>query len=318
MRILVTGGEGFVGSHLVARLLAAGHQVTTLDDGSQPPEPRILGDAPGLTAIRGSILDADLVTTLAREAEMVYHLAAVVGVRKVLEDPLRCMEVNTEGTRNVFMAAAEGGLPVVYASSSEVYGARPEVPFDETQPLSIGSPEVARWSYAVSKLHGEHLGFCLARQRGLPFAAARFFNVVGRGQRRDHGVLPFLVGQALAGEPLKVYAPGSQKRAFLAAQDAAQVLAAMAARRWEGPLVFNLGSGNHVSIRALAEIILAETGSSSEIRLTDPVGDLPSGFAEVPDRLAATQRLSRLVGAFAPRDLPSIVRDVAEGLRNLP
>ncbi|MCB9521028.1 MAG: NAD-dependent epimerase/dehydratase family protein [Myxococcales bacterium] len=318
-RVLITGGEGFVGSHLAAHALAAGAEVTTLDDGSSiggTGVPQHTMPGARLTAVRGSVLDRDCVNALVADADAVFHLAARVGVRRILVDPLATLDVNTIGTQNVLEACADRGVPVLYTSSSEVYGHGACVPFTESDPILLGSPDQTRWGYAVSKLHGELLGFALAAHRGLPFVAVRLFNVVGPGQRADQGmVLPRFVASAVAGEPIVVHGPGTQRRSFIHAADVADALWSLLGSH-EGPAeLVNVGSGDWISIHDLAERVRSVVGSESPIRIVDPDRVMPHGFVEVTDRWPNLERLRARVGQRQLVPLDTIIGQIAAATR---
>ncbi|MHC4377133.1 MAG: NAD-dependent epimerase/dehydratase family protein, partial [Planctomycetota bacterium] len=268
--LLVTGGAGFIGSHLTDRWLAAGGRVTVLDDLSTGrlsnlTSAREHGDR--LEFVRGSVLDAERVERCVAAADQVAHLAAVVGVARVCAQPERTLEVNSEGSRLVLEACARFAKPVIYASSSEVYGDSPRRPFREDQPLEIGSPQIPRWSYAISKAHGEALADALARDAGLRVTTVRFFNTTGpRQDPRSGMVLPRFVARALAGEPLEVYGDGAQTRSFCHVADTVEALMRLLVGERYGH-VLNIGSDRELSIAELAERVVARLGSSSPVRV---------------------------------------------------
>jgi len=313
MRILVTGGAGFIGSHLVAALLRRGDEVTCLDDlstGRLANLEAVRGNGV-LRFVRGSVLDEALVARLVAEAEGVFHLAACVGVRLVLEQPSRTLETNVLGTRHVLAAAARQGARVLFASSSEVYGRNESPPFAEDAPLLSGATDEPRWSYACSKAMGEALAFALAREQRLDVRVVRFFNVVGPRQSGNHGmVLPRLVRSAVRGEPLEVYGDGAQTRCFLHVADACEAVLAL----WDAPAargrVVNVGSDREVSIGALAACVRRLAGTSAPVvhmPYREAYGTEMTDFRRrVPD-LAA---LRALVGARPVRGLEEIVGEL--------
>jgi UDP-glucose 4-epimerase len=314
MRILVTGGAGFIGSHLCERLLARGDAVRCLDDLStgRSENLRAARRAPDFEFVRGSVLDEGLVERLTADVDGVVHLAARVGVRLVLEEPSATLETNVVGTRNVLAAAARRRARVLLASSSEVYGKNDAPPFDEEAPLLSGATDEPRWSYACSKAMGEALAFAHAREQGLEVVVVRFFNVVGPRQRGDTGmVLPRFVRAALAREPLEVYGDGRQTRCFLHVADALDAVLAL----WDEPRargqVVNVGSDRELSIGALAECVRAAAGNDAL-----PIVHMPYREAygmEMSDfrrRVPDLGRLAELVGRRAPRALEAIVAEL--------
>src|SRR5262245_2922330 len=256
MRILVTGGAGFIGSHLVAALLGRGDEVHVLDDLSTGRRANLaaLDGHPGLAVVRGSVLDAGEVERACEGVTGVFHLAARVGVRLVLEEPSATLATNVVGTRNVLAAAARRGVRVLFASSSEVYGRNESPPFAEDGPLLAGATREPRWSYALSKAMGEALAFGHAREHRLDARGVPIFHGRRPRQRGDYGmVLPRFVRAALADEPLEVYGDGSQTRSFLHVADAvASVLALWDEPRARGQVV-NVGGAEEIAIDDLAE-----------------------------------------------------------------
>lgn len=256
---LVTGGAGFIGSHLVDVLLASGHRVTVLDDLSVGKEQNFAHNIahPKFHFEKGSILDASLVKQLIAQVDAVYHLAAVVGVKYVVEDPLRGMMVNLKGTELILDMAFNHGRKVLIASSSEAYGKSMQVPFNEDDDTVVGPTSVPRWSYAVSKLLDEHLAFAYCRQKGLPTVAVRYFNAYGpRLDPRGYGsVLAKFITQALNGGPITIYGDGQQTRSFTFVEDIVKgTVAAMDTQQGVG-LAFNIGNPREITIEELAHLI---------------------------------------------------------------
>jgi len=316
MKVLVTGGAGFIGSHLCERLLSRGDEVTCLDDlstGRAANLERVL-EHPRFRFVRGSVLDEELVGELTADVEGVFHLAALVGVRLVLERPSATLAINVVGTRHVLAAAARAGARVLFASSSEVYG-QGVPPFAEEQPLLLGATREPRWSYAASKALGESLSFAHEREHDLAVVVVRFFNVVGPRQRGDFGmVLPRFVRAAVREEPLEVYGDGAQTRSFLHVEDALDAVLGL----WDEPRSFgqvvNVGSERELAIGELAERVRALAGGRSPIvrmPYREAYGmDMRDFARRVPD----TARLRALTG-FAPRrPLEAILAEaLAEG-----
>jgi len=313
MKILVTGGAGFIGSHLCERLLARGDEVLCLDDLSSGRARNL--DActrqGGFEFVQGSVLDEDLAAALVGAVDGVFHLAARVGVRLVLEEPSRTLETNLVGTRHVLAAAARRGTRVLLSSSSEVYGRNECPPFAEDAPLLSGVTREPRWSYAASKAMAEALTFAHVRERGLPAVVVRFFNVVGPRQRGCHGmVLPRFVGAAMEGKPLEVYGDGTQTRCFLHVADALEAVLAL----WDEPRalgqVVNVGSASEVSIGALAECVRRVAGSAAPIVHMPYREAYGTEMADFPRRVPSRARLEALVGAMPSRSLETIVEEL--------
>lgn len=311
MRVLVTGGAGFIGSHLVERLLARGDEVVVLDDLSTGRASNLAAVRldPRLEFVHGSVLDEALVSRLVQGVEGVFHLAARVGVRLVLEQPSATLEVNVLGTRHVLAAAARRGARVLFASSSEVYGKNERPPFAEDEPLLLGATREPRWSYACSKAMGEWLALARAREDRLPVVIVRFFNVVGARQHGEHGmVLPRFLAAARAREPLEVYGDGLQTRCFLAVEDAVERVLAL----WDEPRalgqVVNVGSARELAIGELARRVVAAAGGGL------PIVHMPYREAygmEMSDfrrRVPALERLEGLIGPRPERSLDELVR----------
>jgi UDP-glucose 4-epimerase len=318
MKTLVTGGAGFIGSHLCERLLARGDEVVCLDDLSSGLERNLdacLGQG-RFRFVRGSVLDESLVSELVGNVDGVFHLAARVGVRLVLEEPSRTLETNLVGTRHVLEAAARRGARVLLSSSSEVYGRNESPPFAEDAALLTGATREPRWSYAASKAMAEALVFAHVREHGLPALVVRFFNVVGPRQRGCYGmVLPRFVSAALSGAPLEVYGDGTQTRCFLHVADALEAVLAL----WDEPRalgqVVNVGSRDEVSIEELAECVRRAGGRVS------PVVHMPyreaygTEMTDFPRRVPSRARLEDLVGPTPVRGLEAIVAELVASAR---
>jgi UDP-glucose 4-epimerase len=313
MRVLVTGGAGFIGSHLVEALLARGDEVLCLDDLSTGRRSNLARCAarPGFRLVVGSVLDGGLVEACVAQAEGVFHLAARVGVRLVLAQPSATLETNVLGTRHVLRAAARRGARVFFASSSEVYGRSEAVPFCEDAPILAGTAGEPRWGYACSKAIGEGLALGEARENGLEVVVARFFNVVGPRQRGAHGmVLPRFVRAALAGRPLEIHGDGRQTRCFLHVADAvADVLALWDEPRARGRAV-NLGAAEEVSIEELAgRVVRSAVSTSARVHLPyrEAYG---SELHDVRRRMPCLCRRDALIGARRHRGLEEIVAEL--------
>lgn len=315
MKALVTGGAGFIGTHLVERLLSQGHEVLAVDDlstGSTDNVARLL-DRDGAEFVRGSVLDAALMADLTGRVDTVFHLAAAVGVRLIVEDPLRGLHTNLRGTEVVLDSAYRSGARVVLASTSEVYGKNTADALNEDAPRILGSPLTSRWSYAEAKAIDETLAYTYWRQRGLPTVIVRPFNVVGPRQTGRYGmVIPRLVSQALRGEPLTVYGDGTQTRCFCHVGEAVDALIDLAAHPGACGRVFNLGRPEEVSIRRLAERVIELSGSLSPIRYVPYAVAYPEGFEDMERRVPDISRLRELTGFDPQVGLDDIVHSVIE------
>src|SRR5436853_4854414 len=270
MRFLVTGGAGFIGSHLCDHLINAGHEVHALDDLST-------GDAENISHLRnregfdwtvGSVADEEIVDPLVAQADVVVHLAASVGVRLVVENPVRAIETNVHCTEVVLARADELKRPVLVASTSEVYGKSAALPFREDGDMQLGPTDVGRWAYACSKAIDEFLAIAYWKERRLPTKVVRLFNTVGPRQTGRYGmVVPRLVHQALDGRPLTVYGDGTQRRCFCHVSDVVGALADLIVCDEAVGQVVNVGSQEEISIRDLADRVIQATNSTSDVSL---------------------------------------------------
>jgi UDP-glucose 4-epimerase len=300
-QVVVTGGAGYIGSHLVAGLVAGGHQVCVLDDLSTGRAARLAGQAGQAGQVRlvtGSVLDADLVEREVRNAGTVFHLAAAVGVRRIIEDPLQSLRTNLAGTENVLRASAEHGCRVVLASSSEVYGKLGGAAMAEDGDRVLGPTTVPRWSYAAAKAVDEHLAFAYAGQ-GLRVSVVRYFNSYGPGLDRtgDASVVAVFLRHALAGLPIPVHGDGRQTRCLTYVSDTVRgTMLAAAVPQAEGQ-VFNIGSTAETSIAELAALVAEAAGATVPVELTPyPYGDR---FEDVRRRVPDI-RLARAVLGWEP------------------
>lgn len=315
MRVLVTGGAGFLGSHLVERLLERGDHATVVDDLSSGRPANLDGVRrhPGFLFQQGSVRDVELVDALVGRAEAVVHLAAVVGVRRVLQDPLATMATNVEGTRHVFEAAARRGIPCLFASSSEVYGARTDVPFREDDRLLQGMNGDPRWSYARSKVVGEELAREYGCRASLPVITVRLFNVIGSRQSSLYGmVLPNFVRQALAGQPVTIFGTGEQTRSFLHVRDAVSALLLLLETPAARGRVFNVGGEHEISIGEVAELVRRETGSRLPVRHISYGEAYGRPVADLPRRLPDLARIKATTGFVPHLTLVRAIHDLAE------
>jgi UDP-glucose 4-epimerase len=303
---LVTGGAGFIGSHLVDALLARGDRVVAVDNLSTGCLANIAtaGGEPAFSFVHGSVIDELLVDELVRDCDTVVHLAAAVGVKLVMEHPLRSFTTNIRGTAVVMEAAHRYRRPVLLASTSEIYGKNGAGPLSETHDRVLGSPSVTRWAYSTAKAVDEVLAYAYHRERGLPTTVVRLFNTVGPRQSPAYGmVLPRFVRQALAGEPLTVYGDGRQTRCFGHVSDSVAAMLGLLGRDEAVGDVFNVGSQEEITILELAQKVISRTGSSSTIRLV-PYGEAyGTGFEDMQRRVPDTAKLRRLLDWAPTRTL---------------
>ena len=318
MKVLITGGAGFIGSHLTHALLAAGHSVAVIDDLSTGSLDNIapFQDDPHYRFVRGDILVAEDLETLVAESDTVFHLAAAVGVELVVHDPVRTILTNVQGTERVLTAATKHNKRVILASTSEVYGKSAKPLFSETDDLLIGPSTHSRWSYACSKLMDEFLLMAYFRDRGLRGTVVRFFNTVGPGQTGRYGmVIPRFVAAALAGEPLKVFGTGEQTRCFCHVADVVHALMLLMDDPGSFGGIYNIGSTEKVTIRQLAEFVIRELNSSSKIDVIPYDQAYANGFEDMLHRAPDCSKLHTLTGWKAEIPLKQIIADVAESLR---
>lgn len=318
MKSLVTGGAGFIGSHLTEALLATGQEVVVLDDltTGQLRNLSAVEGHPRLRFVQGSVLDPLSLEAAMAGCDQVYHMAAVLGVKLILEKPLEAMKVNLHGTENVLEAASRYGCQVMLSSSSEVYGKQTNKVLKEDDDRLYGPTTLSRWAYAGAKAMDEFLALAYHKQKGLPVVIVRFFNTVGPRQTGRYGmVLPSFVRQALSGQPITVYGSGEQKRSFTYVGDAVgAVLALMQHPRAAGE-IFNIGSGQVTSILDLAEKVKAATGSDSPVQFVPYDQAYPPGFEDMQERTPDISKLAGLVG-YRPRVLiDQIIHRVVDWFR---
>jgi UDP-glucose 4-epimerase len=299
VRALVTGGAGFIGSHLVDKLISRGDEVTALDDLSTGRYGNIrhLLDHPLFHFTEGSVLDVRTVDAEVAKADVIYHLAAAVGVQLIVDRPLQSLITNIKGTENVLEAAQKHRVKILVTSTSEIYGKSTDGPFKEDDDRVLGSPRKLRWSYSTSKAVDEILAFVYYKELGLPTVVVRLFNTVGPRQVGQYGmVVPRFIAQALHGEPLSVYGDGSQSRSFTSVSDVVNaVTKLMDVSEAEGE-VFNIASHEEITIRGLAEMVIERTGSSSKLRLIPYEEVYGSAFDDMFRRAADTTKLEAATG----------------------
>lgn len=313
MRVLITGGAGFIGSHLAEELLARGHRVHVLDDlstGSIENIRHLRPDARfGYTI--DTCHDGRLVAELVDEADYVYHLAAAVGVQLIVDSPVRTIQTNVHCTEIVLAQASKKRRPVFIASTSEVYGKSAAVPFREDGDIVMGATTRGRWSYACSKALDEFLGIAYHRERRLPVVIGRLFNTVGPRQTDRYGmVLPTFVRQALANQPLTVFGPGTQRRCFCHVRDVVRCLGDILGRNDLYGEVLNIGTSEEISILDLARRVISLTNANSEIVFVPYNEAYGEGFEDMSRRVPDTTKIRRALGWEPTADLDQIIKDV--------
>ena len=317
-RYLVTGGAGFIGSHLTERLLAAGHSVTILDDLSTGRATNLAAvrGRPGVQIVRGSVEDEATVGTLMSQCDAVFHLAAAVGVQLIVDQPVRTLRSIIHGTEVVLEAANRFGRPVLITSSSEVYGKGARVPFSEDDDVVMGPTKHTRWCYAYAKGIDEFLGLAYHKQFGLPVTIVRLFNTVGPRQMGQYGmVLPRFAAWAVAGRPVQVYGDGTQTRCFCHVGDVVGALVALMQTPTAAGQVFNVGGDEEITMLDLARRVIRAAGTDSRIEMVSYEKAYGQAFDDLRRRVPLLDRVRAAIG-FAPAfSLDQIVRAVVDDQR---
>ena len=318
MKLLITGGAGFIGSHLAERLIEMGHFVIALDDLSTGTSSNIaqLEKNPSFEFIKGSMLDEKLVETLMSRVDGCIHLGAALGVQRILEKPYQSLVANIHGSEIAIKAAAEQGKRFFLASTSELYGKNPNQPLTEESDRVLGSPQLIRWAYSEAKALDESLAQMFMASHGLKFVTGRFFNTVGPRQSGAYGmVLPRFVASAIKNEPLLVYGDGSQSRVFCHVSDAINgVLKIFFDDKALGH-AFNIGGEEEISIKELAMRVISVTNSSSSIEYLPYSKAYPEGFEETMRRVPDTAKLRKMSGWKPEYSLDGIISDIEKYLR---
>lgn len=308
--VLVTGGAGFIGSHLVERLLADGKRVTVIDDFSTGRTENLAAVAnhPALTVLRHRVSKCPDLTRLVAQSESIYHLASSVGVDLVLQSCLKTVDNTVRETEILLEAASRYGTPILLASTSEVYGKSQKSEFSEDDDLLIGSPKICRWSYACSKLMDEFLVLAHGREKGTPVVITRLFNTVGPRQTGHYGmVLPRFIQAARKGEPLRVFGGGRQTRCFCFVKDTIEALVRLQNTPSARGDIFNVGSSEEVSILALAQSVLELSGSASRIEHVPYSEAYPAGFEDMLRRKPNVKKLQDQTGFRPSTSLREII-----------
>jgi UDP-glucose 4-epimerase len=317
MRVLVTGGAGFIGSHLADALIARGDQVVALDNFSTGSTANIKHITKNFEIIDGDIRNVDLINDTIKDVDLVFHMAAALGVNTILESPLESISTNIAGSEVVLNAATNHKKRILIASTSEIYGKNPKQPLNETDDRVVGSPQKIRWSYSDAKAIEEAMAFSLNQEKGLKVTTARLFNTVGPRQSAHYGmVIPRFVRSALKNEPISIYGDGTQSRVFCHVHDAIEALLALVGTDKTINEVYNVGGTGEITIKELADTVIKETNSQSSIEFIPYEKAYAPGFEDmqrrVPDILKIKQELN-----WAPKKyLSQIIADVAAHISN--
>ena len=312
MRVFITGGAGFIGSHLADHYVTAGDQVTILDNFSTGSKTNIAHLDGKVTTVDGDIRNIELIESLTKDADLVLHMAAALGVNTILESPLESMSTNITGSEVVLNAAAKFNKRIIIASTSEIYGKNPKQPLNETDDRVVGAPQKIRWTYSDAKAIEEAMAFALHQEKKLPVTTVRLFNTVGPRQTGHYGmVVPRFVHAALKNEPITIYGDGTQSRVFCHVSDAVAAIATMAATDATIGDVYNVGGTGEVTIKQLAEQVLAVTGSQSQITYTPYSDAYPAGFEDIQRRVPDISKIKTAINWTPTKDLKQIISDIA-------
>jgi UDP-glucose 4-epimerase len=312
MRVFITGGAGFIGSHLADYYVAAGHEVTILDNFSTGSKTNIAHLEGKITTVDGDIRNIELVESLTKDADLVLHMAAALGVNTILESPLESMSTNITGSEVVLNTAAKFNKRIIIASTSEIYGKNPKQPLSETDDRVVGAPQKIRWTYSDAKAIEEAMAFALHQEKKLPVTTVRLFNTVGPRQTGRYGmVVPRFVHAAIKNEPITIYGDGTQSRVFCHVADAVSAIATMAATDSTIGDVYNVGGTGEVTIKQLAEQVLAVTGSQSAITYTLYSDAYPAGFEDIQRRVPDISKVKSAINWAPTKDLKQIISDIA-------
>lgn len=312
MRVFITGGAGFIGSHLADHYVNAGHQITILDNFSTGSKTNIAHLEGTITTVNGDIRNIELVESLTKEADLILHMAAALGVNTILESPLESMSTNITGSEVVLNVAAKFNKRIIIASTSEIYGKNSKQPLSETDDRVVGAPQKIRWTYSDAKAIEEAMAFALHQEKNLPVTTVRLFNTVGPRQTGRYGmVVPRFVHAALKNEPITIYGDGTQSRVFCHVEDAVQAIATMALTDSTIGDVYNVGGIGEVTIKQLAEQVLAVTKSSSEITYTPYSDAYPAGFEDIQRRVPDISKVKAAINWAPSRTLTQILQDIA-------
>ena len=312
MRVFITGGAGFIGSHLADHYVKAGHQVTLLDNFSTGSNQNITHLENSVTTVNGDIRNVDLIDQLTKDSDLVLHMAAALGVNTILESPMESMSTNITGSEVVLHTAVKHNKRIIIASTSEIYGKNPKQPLSETDDRVVGAPQKIRWTYSDAKAIEEAMAFALHQEKKLPVTTVRLFNTVGPRQTGRYGmVVPRFVQAALKNEPITIYGDGTQSRVFCHVADAVQAIAIIASTDTTIGDVFNVGGVGEVTIKQLAEQVIAVTGSSSTTTYTPYSAAYPAGFEDIQRRVPDISKIKAAINWAPGKDLNQIISDIA-------
>jgi UDP-glucose 4-epimerase len=312
MRIFITGGAGFIGSHLADHYISQGAEVIVLDNFSTGAKTNIAHLDGKITTVDGDIRNIELVESLTKDADLVLHMAAALGVNTILESPLESMSTNITGSEVVLNAAAKFNKRIIIASTSEIYGKNPKQPLCETDDRVVGAPQKIRWTYSDAKAIEEAMAFALHQEKNLAVTTVRLFNTVGPRQTGRYGmVVPRFVHAAIKNEPITIYGDGTQSRVFCHVADAVNAIAKIAVTDSTIGDVFNVGGTGEVTIKQLAEQVLDITGSKSSITYTSYSDAYPTGFEDIQRRVPDISKIKTAIGWSPTKNLNQIISDIA-------
>jgi UDP-glucose 4-epimerase len=317
MRVLITGGAGFIGSHLADALIARGDQVVAFDNFSTGSTANIKHITKNFEIIDGDIRNVDLINETIKDVDLVFHMAAALGVNTILESPLESISTNIAGSEVVLNAAATHKKRILIASTSEIYGKNPKQPLNETDDRVVGSPQKIRWSYSDAKAIEEAMAFALNQETGLKVTTARLFNTVGPRQSAHYGmVVPRFVRSALKNEPINIYGDGTQSRVFCHVDDAIEALLALVATDKTINEVYNVGGTGEITIKELADLVIKETKSQSSIEFIPYEKAYAPGFEDMQRRVPDISKINQDLGWAPKKVLSQIITDVAAYISN--
>lgn len=315
MKVLITGGAGFIGSHLAEKLLDEGHEVVAFDNLSTGKLENInhLKSNKNFEFVLGSILNYDLLEANLIGCDQIYHLAAAVGVKYIIDNPLESLRTNIVGTENVLELANKFKTKVLLASTSEIYGKSDDVPFKEDADRLLGSTHISRWSYSSAKAIDEFLALAFYREKKLPVVIVRFFNTVGPRQSGQYGmVIPRFVKNALLGHPLTVFGDGEQSRCFADVLDVVDAITKLMNNKKAVGQIFNIGNTEEIKIAALAETIKKMTGSNSRIEKVKYEDAYEEGFEDMRKRIPDISKVNKLIGYKPKYNLKKILERIID------